>query len=326
MNFPRSELLGAGYWTSSSGVTVYRGSAYPPEFHGNVFVGEVAGNLVHRQTLTPDGVTYRSRRADEDAEFVASTDIWFRPVNFVNAPDGTLHVHRYVPGNDRTSVVDPGRHQGQTRFDAAATIGDGSIAWRLVDFNAPRPPRLSTATIPGVGGIPGTSRMPGIARRPNDCCMNARMPRRSNRCNDLLRESKSAVGRLHALHALAGVRRPCRPNDLLVALSDAEPQVRRHAVQLAESRIADSAPIRDRVWQLAGDDSPVVRFQVALTLGDRRTSVVRDGAGADRGPRFGRRMDAGGGLEFRRLATAARFSRNCLRLQGDRAPGRDSRW
>ncbi|MBW8883549.1 MAG: dehydrogenase [Planctomycetia bacterium] len=91
-NMPRSELIGAGYWTSSSGVCVYRGGAYPEPFRGNVFIGEVAGNLIHRQILERDGVTFKSRRADEDTEFVRSTDNWFRPVNFVNAPDGTLTV------------------------------------------------------------------------------------------------------------------------------------------------------------------------------------------------------------------------------------------
>ena len=73
-------------------MTIYRGDAYPPEFRGKLFLGEVAGNLVHRQAVEPDGVTFRARRADANAEFVASTDTWFRPVNFVNAPDGTLHV------------------------------------------------------------------------------------------------------------------------------------------------------------------------------------------------------------------------------------------
>src|SRR4051794_11112912 len=42
---PRSELVGAGYLTSSSGVTVYRGDAYPPTFRGQLFLGEVANNL-----------------------------------------------------------------------------------------------------------------------------------------------------------------------------------------------------------------------------------------------------------------------------------------
>src|SRR5262249_11391930 len=64
----------------------------PEPFRGNVFIGEVAGNLIHRQILERDGVTFKSRRADENTEFVRSRDNWFRPVNFVNAPDGTLTV------------------------------------------------------------------------------------------------------------------------------------------------------------------------------------------------------------------------------------------
>ncbi|HZN34620.1 MAG TPA: PVC-type heme-binding CxxCH protein, partial [Pirellulaceae bacterium] len=65
-NMPRSETIGAGFWTSSSGVCVYRGAAYPEPFRGNVFIGEVAGNLIHRQILERDGVTFKSRRADEN--------------------------------------------------------------------------------------------------------------------------------------------------------------------------------------------------------------------------------------------------------------------
>ncbi len=36
-------------------MTIYRGSAYPPEYRGNAFIGDVGGNLVHRKTLTEDG-------------------------------------------------------------------------------------------------------------------------------------------------------------------------------------------------------------------------------------------------------------------------------
>ncbi len=78
--------------TSSSGITIYRGTAYPRDFYGNAFIGEVAGNLVHRQTAAPAGVTFTAQRADAHTEFVRSVDNWFRPVNFINAPDGTLHV------------------------------------------------------------------------------------------------------------------------------------------------------------------------------------------------------------------------------------------
>jgi putative CocE/NonD family hydrolase len=34
-----------------------------------------------------------ARRADEKKEFVASTDIWFRPAQFANAPDGNFFVY-----------------------------------------------------------------------------------------------------------------------------------------------------------------------------------------------------------------------------------------
>ncbi|MFO1095013.1 MAG: PVC-type heme-binding CxxCH protein, partial [Planctomycetaceae bacterium] len=76
---------------AGAGVTVYRGGAYPPEFYGNVFVGDGQNNLVHRRKLAADGVTFTSDRIEQGTEFCRSSDIWFRPVNFINAPDGTLY-------------------------------------------------------------------------------------------------------------------------------------------------------------------------------------------------------------------------------------------
>ena len=87
-----SELHASGFFTSATGVTIYRGSAYPPEYRGNAFIGDVGGNLVHRKTLTKSGSTFLAKRADEGAEFLASTDNWSRPVNFANTPSGTLLV------------------------------------------------------------------------------------------------------------------------------------------------------------------------------------------------------------------------------------------
>ncbi|MFN5535298.1 MAG: PVC-type heme-binding CxxCH protein [Planctomyces sp.] len=89
---PRSEKNAAGYLTSACGVTVYRGDAWPPEFRSQVFLSDVAANLVHRQQLTPAGPTFSSRRIDQNCEFLTSTDNWFRPVNFIHAPDGTLYL------------------------------------------------------------------------------------------------------------------------------------------------------------------------------------------------------------------------------------------
>src|SRR6185503_17117252 len=75
------------------------------------FVCEPVHNVVHREVLVPDGVTFRSARATNelDCEFLSSTDNWFRPVQVRTGPDGALWVvdmyrsviehPRWIPSN-----------------------------------------------------------------------------------------------------------------------------------------------------------------------------------------------------------------------------------
>ncbi|PYU67992.1 MAG: dehydrogenase, partial [Acidobacteria bacterium] len=42
-----------------------------------------------------EGASYSARRLEEKAEFVASTDAWFRPVNMYIGPDGALYLIDY---------------------------------------------------------------------------------------------------------------------------------------------------------------------------------------------------------------------------------------
>ena len=79
-------------FTSACAPTVYRGDRLPPELYGNVFVAEPAGNLISRIIVTDDGTALRGRKAYDSAEFLASTDERFRPVNLSAGPDGTLYV------------------------------------------------------------------------------------------------------------------------------------------------------------------------------------------------------------------------------------------
>lgn len=86
----------SGYFTGATGVTIYRGDAYGPEFIGDAFIADCGSNLVHRKKLRPatDGILLLGERAvdERNSEFMASTDNWFRPVQFYNAPDGCLWV------------------------------------------------------------------------------------------------------------------------------------------------------------------------------------------------------------------------------------------
>lgn len=262
---PRSELVGAGYLTSSSGVTVYRGDAYPPEFRGQLFLGEVANNLIHRETLEPDGVTFRAQRADAEAEFVASTDTWFRPVNFVNAPDGTLHVldmyretieHPWSIPDDIKAGLDLRSGEDRGRIYRLAPPG----------FRRRLTPKLSEAT---------SSQLILLLEHPNAWhreTAHRLIFERQDRSivvplRAMIRASKEPLGRLHCLYSLDGLK-SLDDEDLIAALADPAAGVREHAVALAEPRLSRSKPLRERVLALADDPAVRVRFQVAFTLGE----------------------------------------------------------
>ncbi|MFN9720236.1 MAG: PVC-type heme-binding CxxCH protein, partial [Planctomycetota bacterium] len=82
----------AGYFTGATGITIYRGDAWPRDAKGIAVIGDVGSNIVHRKRLTPRGVSWTAERMDPGKELVASTDNWFRPVQYANAPDGCLHI------------------------------------------------------------------------------------------------------------------------------------------------------------------------------------------------------------------------------------------
>ncbi|MGH7959935.1 MAG: PVC-type heme-binding CxxCH protein [Opitutaceae bacterium] len=264
INMPRSELVGAGVVTSSSGVTSYRGAAYPEKYHGNVFVTECASNLLYRLQLTADGVTFKAARVDGKAEMVASTDNWFRPVNFVNAPDGTLHVmdmyrenieHPWSIPDDILAAVDleSGRDMGRI--------------WRLTPpgFKAPKPPRLGRAS---------SAELVATLENPNawwrETAQRLLFERRHKSVvpalHDLVKNGQRPQARLHALWALDGLN-ALGDDDLLASLNDKTAGVRENAVKLAESRAKNPA-IANAIFPLAADPDARVRFQTAFTLGE----------------------------------------------------------
>lgn len=87
-----TSTLHAGQFTAACGVTIFTGDALPAGCVGNVFTCEPTGSLVHREVLEPVGGTFRGRPGEQKAEFLASRDPWFRPVNLTVGPDGALYV------------------------------------------------------------------------------------------------------------------------------------------------------------------------------------------------------------------------------------------
>ncbi|HEX7449893.1 MAG TPA: PVC-type heme-binding CxxCH protein [Pirellulales bacterium] len=262
---PRSETAAEGYFTSSSGITIYRGAAYPAKYYGNAFLGEVAGNLVHRQVLSPDGVTFRAVRGDAKTEFVRSTDNWFRPVNYVNAPDGTLHVLDMY----RETIEHPWSIPDDIKAQLDLRSGhDRGRIYRLAPpgFQPPAPPRLGEAS---------NEELVAQLENPNAwwretahrLLFERQSPAAVAPLRSLLGESRHPLARLHALWSLDGLEALAEA-DLLRALRDDSPGVREHAVRLAEPRLAASPELARGVIALADNEEIRVRFQVAFSLGE----------------------------------------------------------
>ncbi|HEX3869667.1 MAG TPA: PVC-type heme-binding CxxCH protein [Pirellulales bacterium] len=262
---PRSETIAAGYVTSAAGVTIYRGSAYPKAYYGNVFIGEVAGNLLHREVVEPSGVTFRSHRVEDKCEFVASTDNWFRPVNFVNAPDGTLHVLDMY----RETIEHPWSMPDDLKARLDLTSGrDRGRLYRLAppNFKPPKPPKLSKATTAEL--VECLEYADAWWRETAHRLLFERQDMAAvPLLEKLLRDGETPMARLHALWSLEGLD-ALEADELLVALADASPGVREHAIRLAEPRLARDASLLDCVLDLADDAEVRVRFQAALSLGE----------------------------------------------------------
>jgi putative membrane-bound dehydrogenase-like protein len=268
---PRSELTGGGVFTSASGITIYRGAAYPKEFYGNAFLGEVANNVIYRQTVQPDGVVFKAERAGKNVEFIASADTWFRPVNFINAPDGTLHVlDMYRETIEHPwSIPDDIREQLDLRSGS-----DRGRIYRLAppNFKIPKSPKLGKAS---------TTELVGTLENPNswwrETAQRLIFERQDKSAIEplqkLIRQSNNPLARLHALWCLQGLN-ALGDDEIALALSDKSAGVRENAVKLAESRFTKSPELFNRVLALADDPEIRVRFQTAFSLGETNNARV----------------------------------------------------
>lgn len=123
-----------GTFTSACGPVIYYGTALEEEHLGNAFICEPAQNLVQRQVISPENVSFRSSPAYENREFLASSDSWFNPVFIGHGPDGALYLaDMYRKVIDHPSYV-PEAARGELDFESGKNKGR---IYRIVkkDFN-----------------------------------------------------------------------------------------------------------------------------------------------------------------------------------------------
>lgn len=238
------------HFTSACSPEIYRDELMGPE--GTWFVCEPVHNLVHRERLIPDGVSFRSEAIDGDREFLASSDNWFRPVMARTGPDGALWIadmYRYVI--EHPKWIPP---EWQARLDLRAGDTRGRI-YRVV------PEKKGARPFPKLSGL-STEQLVESLESPNgwvrDMAQQMIVWKGDKGAAALLekmvREGRRPQARVHALWTLQGLG-ALDPALVDTALKDASPGVRRNAMKL--DRKADRVP--------PSDQNPHVALQAAFT-------------------------------------------------------------
>ena len=254
-----------GTFTSACGLVVFNGTALTPAHAGNVFICEPAQNLVQRQIFWSEGASLRSTLAETGKEFLASTDVWFRPVFLANGPDGALYVAdmyrreidhpRYVPeesrglldfesGKDRGRIYRVVKDVPRAANSAARDLGAATL---VADLESPeewwraRAQRLLLEH----GERPATA----IAA-----------------LEKIATTGKSPEARTRALWTLRDLQ-PLPMSILVTALRDGDARVREQAVQLAGERVGAEPELLALIGAAADDNDARVRFCAALALG-----------------------------------------------------------
>ena len=255
-------------FTAACAPLVYRGDNFPSAFEGDIFVCEPAGNLIRRYALKELGVGFQAKNAYDHAEFLASTDERFRPVNLNNGPDGCLYVvdmyhgileHRlYITSYLRQQILDRGldRHTDLGRI------------YRIIrESEPPGPmPHLSKA---------GPAELVKHLSHPNgwwrDTAQRLLVERNDSSVvtplKQLLSSGESPVGRLHALWTLDGLRQLDFAT-LKRAMSDPHPKVRVAAARISEPLLKNQPEVLNELLKHVDDASPDVQLQLAFTLGE----------------------------------------------------------
>lgn len=256
---------------AAAGVTIYRGDVFPPEFQGQAFVGDGQNNLVHRRKLQPSGVTFQSQRVDEKTEFLRSSDIWFRPVNFMNAPDGTLYcldMYREVLESIHVPL-DVARHLN------FANGRDRGRIYRIApkNFLVPRPPDLVNADTPQLveylrssnAWWRDTAQRLLIERNAIDATTSIRK---------LVRLQGQEKTKIHALWILNRLGQLDRET-IALALRDDHPRVRELALRLSEPFLKSmDQNVFKLVTGLVDDDDVRVRYQLSFSIGESKDPSV----------------------------------------------------
>jgi len=247
--------------TSGCNLMPYRDDLFGADYASSVFICEPANNLVHREVLVPDGVSFTSRRAhdEQESEFLASEDNWSRFTQARTGPDGCLYVVDFY----RLILEHPEwiPKQMLAHLDLFAGSDKGRI-YRLRPTSGRREVQWPASM--------NAQALGKLLQSPNgwirDTTQRLLIERQSPWNSDTLSGGIAAqVQQLWTQHTLGTLK----PSLLIAAMQHEDERLREQSVRIAEHSLSDPT-VFNAVCSRATDDSLRVRVQVALSLGERR--------------------------------------------------------
>lgn len=262
-----------GDFTAAAGCTMYTGGAWPAEFNGSYFVSEPTVHILHRDVLKPDAATGNasftaSRPADESAsEFIAGSDLWFRPIHTRIGPDGAMYLVDFY--NQAILHNDPRRPPHGPGNAAVRPDRDHEFGriWRIQSKQAITLPTLDLANATPaqlVAALEHPNRWQRITAQ--RALVDAGDISAVGDLEKLAIGSKLAYARIHALWTLHELGK-LTPPDLTAAMSDPQPAVRKNACWiLADQPSAGDAAVWAAVLKCAADQDARARLAALEAL------------------------------------------------------------
>ena len=264
------------HFTASCGQSIYRGNTLPPDLVGDYLVCEPVARIIRRAKVLNVKGKISVQNAYYRQEFIASTDMNFRPVNTYTGPDGNLYIvdmHRGIiqqgnwtkPGTFLRNAID--------EKGLAKNIGHGRIYRLVYEGNKQQPkPRLLDEP---------ASKLVTYLNHPNgwwrdnaqkqlvilgDKSVVSALKQIATGTQANLTGPVTHLARIHALWTLDGLGEMDKPT-LFAAFTDEHEQVRKTAVWISEALIRKNDPeVFTRLAPLAQDAGHDVRLQLFLSL------------------------------------------------------------
>lgn len=258
------------HFTACTGQSIFRGNSLPADLNGDLLICEPVGRLIRRAKVTNTNGKITLTNAYDKEEFIASTDMNFRPVNSGTGPDGCLYIVDMYRGIIQESEwTKPGSYLRPqiTRRGLDKNTSRGRIYRVVYDGIKPdkTPPRM--LSIPSAQLVPYLAHPNGWWRENAQKILVIRGDKTiAPALKTMALTSTSQLARIHALWTLNGLEALDRPT-LLQALKDKDAQVRKTAVWICDEQVRKGDDeLVAALAPLQNDESADVRYQLDLTL------------------------------------------------------------